>query len=292
MANDNIECPVDFVSINENKARVTAALVFILTLIYLFASFWIIPAFLTIDFFVRGFNFASYSLLGLISDKLVVLFSIKQKPTDRAPKRFAAKIGFLFSAAILVFIALDLKNIALILAIVLATFALLESAFGFCAGCHVYSFYNKFLRKKTGVITGFFFLIFIINANLTTAQTNKTETSFTVENYYKVKWGFADEFIHLWKTNHYPLLKKAIEKGDIMTVTAEQPKLHSGEDTRWDFKVIIVFKNADKAFDAALTEPYKKLLYPDADKLKKDEQHRFELLIAHWDVMVDKIALD
>jgi hypothetical protein len=56
--------------------------------------------------------------------------------------------------------------------------------------------------------------------------------------------------------------------------------------------VIIVFKNADKAFEPALTEPYKKLLYPDKDKLKKDEQHHFELLIAHWDVMVDKVVLD
>lgn len=89
-----------------------------------------------------------------------------------------------------------------------------------------------------------------------------------------------------------PAFKKNIEKGDIISVTAEQPKLHSGEDTRWDFKVIIVFKNSDKAFDAALTESYKKLLYPDAAKLKKDEQHRFELLIAHWDVIIDKVALD
>jgi hypothetical protein len=35
---------------------------------------------------------------------------------------------------------------------------------------------------------------------------------FTIENYYKAKWGFAKEFINLWKVNHYPLLKKAIEK--------------------------------------------------------------------------------
>ncbi len=292
MANNNIECPVDFVSINENKIRLTAGIVFILTLIYLFTGLWIIPAFLLIDFFVRGFNFVSYSLLGIASDKLVAAFSIKQKPTDRAPKRFAAKTGFLFSAAILVFFAFDLKNIALILAIVLATFALLESAFGFCAGCHVYSFYTKFLKRKSSILTSCFFFIFIATVHTTMAQPAKTETSFTVENYYKTKWGFAEEFIHLWKTNHYPLLKKAIEKGDIISVTAEQPKLHSGEDTRCDFKVIIVFKNSDKAFDGALTEPYKKLLYPDVDKLKKDEQHRFELLIAHWDVMIDKVALD
>ena len=121
-------------------------------------------------------------------------------------------------------------------------------------------------------------------------QTKKDE-SFTVENYYKVKWGYADEFIDLWKKNHYPLLKKAQEKGDIINVTAEKPRYHSGEDSRWDFKVAIIFKNAALAFDEDLTTPYKKQLYPDLEKLVKDEQHRFELLLAHWDVMVEKIDL-
>ena len=128
---------------------------------------------------------------------------------------------------------------------------------------------------------------FCFNAN---AQ-NKKDDPFTIENYYKVKWGFADEFIDLWKTNHYPLLKKAQEKGDIISVKAEKPILHSGEDTRWDFKVTITFKNAVLAFDPNLTTPYKSQLYTDLDKLTKDEQHRFELLIAHWDVMVEGVDL-
>ena len=123
------------------------------------------------------------------------------------------------------------------------------------------------------------------------AQTKPVEEPFTVEDYYKVKWGFANEFIDLWKKNHYPLLKKAMQKGDILSVTAEIPILHSGEDTRWDFKVTIVYKNTDLAFARGLTSPYKKELYPDLDKLAKDEQHRFELLIAHWDVMTDTIDL-
>jgi len=123
------------------------------------------------------------------------------------------------------------------------------------------------------------------------AKSQDSKSYFTIENYYKVKWGYAEEFIELWKVNHYPLLKKAIEKGDIISVTAEKPKLHSGEDTRWDFKVILVFKNEKAAFDPDLTTPYKKQLYPDEKKLIKDEQHRFELLISHWDVMVDRIPL-
>ena len=123
------------------------------------------------------------------------------------------------------------------------------------------------------------------------AQAQDKSSYFTIENYYKVKWGYVDEFINLWKVNHYPLLKKAIEKGDIISVEAEKPKLHSGEDTRFDFKVTIVFKNEKLAFDPNLTKQYEKQLYPDLEKLKKDEQHRFELLIAHWDVMIEKIEL-
>ena len=143
--------------------------------------------------------------------------------------------------------------------------------------------------KKKLLTKGFCLAVFILGCNLNYAQDKKDH--FTIENYYKVKWGFADEFTQLWKVNHYPLLKKAIGKGDIISVVAEKPKLHSGEDTRFDFKVTIVFKNVALAFDHGLTEPYKKELYPDLKKLEKDEQHRFELLIAHWDVMIERIEL-
>jgi hypothetical protein len=115
---------------------------------------------------------------------------------------------------------------------------------------------------------------------------------FVLENYYKARWGYADEFIALYKKNHYPLLKKAIEKGDILSIKVEKPRLHDSEETRWDFRVTLVFKNAQAAYDPNLTEPYKKGLYPDLEKLKKDEQHRFEILLAHWDVAVTTEELD
>ena len=133
--------------------------------------------------------------------------------------------------------------------------------------------------------------IMLLSITYMQAQTKNSADYFTVENYYKVKWGFADEFIHLWTVNHYPLLKKAIEKGEIISVTPSKPKLHSSEDSRWDFRVTIVFKNAALAFDENLTVPYKKALYPDLDKLVKDEQHRFELLIAHWDIETENIIV-
>ena len=145
------------------------------------------------------------------------------------------------------------------------------------------------LTRKSLIL--FVMMIFSITLSFQARSQDKKDESFTVENYYKIKWGYADEFIDLWKKNHYPLLKKALEKGDIISVNAEKPRYHSGEDTRWDFKVSIVFKTAALAFDENLTTPYKKQLYPDAEKLVKDEQHRFELLIAHWDVMTESIEL-
>jgi hypothetical protein len=120
-----------------------------------------------------------------------------------------------------------------------------------------------------------------------------SDSYFTMENYYKLKWGHAEEFINLWKKNHYPLLKKIKENGDIISVKAEKPLLHSGEDTRWDFKVTIVWKNAELGVGKEdPTLRYKKQLYPDTAKLDKDEQYRFSLLIAHWDVIIENVTVD
>ncbi|HEY8928329.1 MAG TPA: hypothetical protein VIM55_04010 [Mucilaginibacter sp.] len=114
----------------------------------------------------------------------------------------------------------------------------------------------------------------------------------TIENYYKLKWGHADEFIALWKKNHYPLLKKLQDKGDVLSIKAETPILHSGEDTRWDFKVTITFKNEHLALDYSIVDPYKKQLYPDQQAYVKAEQQRFELVLAHWDVPVEDLPLN
>ena len=52
-----------------------------------------------------------------------------------------------------------------------------------------------------------------------------------VEYYYKAKWGYADEFIRLFKKNHYPFLKKQIEIGNALQVTAQSPINH--QHRRW-----------------------------------------------------------
>jgi len=135
----HMDCPIDFVTINENKARLTAFFVLVLSVVYLVTNLWVIIAFLSLDFALRALNLGKYSLLGFLSDAVIKQLKIKHKPVDRAPKRFAAWVGFIFAAAILISFFSHQIIIATSLAVVLSFFALLESFFAFCAGCYVYS---------------------------------------------------------------------------------------------------------------------------------------------------------
>jgi hypothetical protein len=119
------------------------------------------------------------------------------------------------------------------------------------------------------------------------------EQPFIVEYYYKAKWGHADEFISLFKKNHYPVLKKQVEKGRLLRVTAVKPRYHATEDGRWDYRVTIVFKNLEAAFAPASEEDaVKKELFPDQETFKKEESRRFEILDAHWDVPITDVELE
>jgi hypothetical protein len=115
---------------------------------------------------------------------------------------------------------------------------------------------------------------------------------FVVEYYYKAKWGHADEFIALFKKNHYPVLKKEIELGRILKVTGVAPRFHNTEDGRWDYRMTIVFKNAQTATDDFDTASLLRQLFPDQETYKRDEQRRFEILDAHWDLPIKDVDLE
>ncbi len=115
---------------------------------------------------------------------------------------------------------------------------------------------------------------------------------FVIEYYYKVKWGHADEFIALLRKNHYPLLKKEVELGRLLRVTGVAPVYHTTEDGRWDYRITIVYKNAAVAHDNFDSAALVKQMYPDQETFKKEEQRRFEILDAHWDLPVKDLELD
>jgi hypothetical protein len=121
------------------------------------------------------------------------------------------------------------------------------------------------------------------------AQSNQP---FVIEYYYKTKWGHADEFLRLFKKNHYPLLKKEVEMGRMLKVWMDQPRYHTTEDGRWDYRVTIVFKNATVANEPFDEDALKKQLFPDKETYDREEQQRFEILDAHWDLPVKTVDLE
>jgi hypothetical protein len=114
---------------------------------------------------------------------------------------------------------------------------------------------------------------------------------YTLEYYYKVQWGRQQEFLQLFLKNHYPLLLKNVESGRMMSVKLEQPANHMTEEARWDFRVTIRFKNSTLATTANPAEERMiKGLWPDQATYQREEQRRFEILLAHWDLPVTDIT--
>ncbi len=71
----------------------------------------------------------------------------------------------------------------------------------------------------------------------------------------------------------------------------ETPSNHMTEESRWDYRVTIVFKNSTIGTTADADEQSTiKRLWPDQETYKKEEQRRFEILLAHWDLPLTDIT--
>ncbi len=114
---------------------------------------------------------------------------------------------------------------------------------------------------------------------------------YAVEYYYKVKWGHQEEFLTLFRKNHLALLKEQLESGRIVSLEMTAPRYHATEEFRWDYRVTIVFKNAERAMEGDPPELIIQL-YPDQATFKLEEQRRFEILDAHWDLPIVAVDLE
>lgn len=113
------------------------------------------------------------------------------------------------------------------------------------------------------------------------------EDRFVVEYYYKTRWGHDQEFISLFRKNHLPVLEKEIEKGRILEVSIVRPRYHGTEEGRWDYRVTIVYPTVAAAHAAnPLTNAELRRLFPDSAAFVREEQRRFEILEAHWDLPI------
>ncbi len=115
---------------------------------------------------------------------------------------------------------------------------------------------------------------------------------FVVEYYYKARWGHAEEFLTLFRKNHYPVLREQMRLGRMLAVRMEKPRYHATEAGRWDYRVTIVFKDATVANQPFDEDVLKQQLFPEQTTYQREEQRRFQILEAHWDVPLKTVELE
>jgi len=113
----------------------------------------------------------------------------------------------------------------------------------------------------------------------------------TIWYFYRVKWGFQDEFQDLFKRNHYPILKAQVG-GRIKSVKTYVPTYHGDGRADWTFAVEITFRDIDAFFDDSGQAGIIRRLYPDQAKFEREEKRRFEIVDAHWDVPLNAITME
>ena len=120
------------------------------------------------------------------------------------------------------------------------------------------------------------------------APAPSAEPTRTTWYFYTVKWGGQDEFLDLFQRNHFPILKAQLDAGVYTRVRTYVPENHGDGRADWTFAVELVkAANPPKVDEDALI----KKLFPDQAKFEKEEQRRFELLVAHWDVPLNVVDM-
>ncbi len=144
----NLVCPISDQRVNEQVTRLNAmfAIAVIVSAFVLNSVFLL--AFLMADFFMRGFTGIKFSPISFASHYLSNAFSLPVKLIDKAPKVFAARLGFLMTIVIAGLFIFELQVASFIVAGMLIFFAGLEFVFAICAGCMIYNYLILPFYKK------------------------------------------------------------------------------------------------------------------------------------------------
>ena len=118
------------------------------------------------------------------------------------------------------------------------------------------------------------------------AAVSASDKPYLVEWVYRVKWGYSDEFWQIFKKYQIAALNRQKELGYVTSYTVYRPSLHTGEDIRWEYRVVITYKNqASSVHEGEVV----KQLFPDQAAMKREENRRWQITDAHYDLPIHTI---
>jgi hypothetical protein len=109
--------------------------------------------------------------------------------------------------------------------------------------------------------------------------------------YYKVCWGAEREFRELFIKNHLPVLLAQKKTGRFRDVRMYEPKFHGEGRADWHFLVVLSFADWAAVGASVDEEALARSLFADFERFRGEERRRFEILEAHWDVVLKPIDL-
>jgi hypothetical protein len=132
-------CPISPLRVSETAARVTAFFMAGMLALYVLTGGVYLVVAIVIDYGIRAFTLLPYSAFSWLAARTVPLLTTSDSAIDKAPKIFAARVGFLFALATVILFYVN-GTASVVVALVLMGFALLESLLNICVGCLVYNY--------------------------------------------------------------------------------------------------------------------------------------------------------
>ena len=136
----NLVCPISQERVNERVTRLVALFTILLVVAGLVFNSVLFFIFLLADFFIRAFTSLKFSPVSYLASSLANALNLGKKPTDKAPKIFAARLGFLMTLGITMLSLFHLPVAAIVVSGILILFASLEFTLGICVGCIIYTY--------------------------------------------------------------------------------------------------------------------------------------------------------
>ena len=116
-------CPISEEKINEQITRLNALFALAIVVAGFVFHSPLLLAFLMADFFIRAFTKVKYSPISFASRTLTNALNLRTKNIDKAPKIFAARLGFIMTLVIVALYFLQLNTAAIVVGGILVFFA-------------------------------------------------------------------------------------------------------------------------------------------------------------------------
>ena len=113
----------------------------------------------------------------------------------------------------------------------------------------------------------------------------------TEEWVYRVRYGFKDEWWLIFRKYQIAILQRQKQLGYVKDFQVWAPGLHTSEESRWDYRIIIVRASHDAPPGQSEAE-VAKVLFPDQDTFRREENRRWELTANHWDLPIHLVDIE